>query len=72
MSLPLARMRAQTSMAATAKRWPGQRAPSLTRPMAEVESTDTVSVATLLSLVEGTEGLVDGEGFRVEDLLFGS
>ena len=36
------RMREQTSMAATAKRWLGPRASSLTRLMAEVKSTNTV------------------------------
>ena len=38
----LARIREQISMAATANRWPGPRASSLTRLMAEVESTKTV------------------------------
>ena len=38
-SLSLARMLEQNSMAATAKRWPGPRASSLTRLMAEVEPT---------------------------------
>ena len=41
-SLPLARIHEQTSIAATAKRWPGPRASFPARTIAEVESSKTV------------------------------
>ena len=68
--LSLARIREQTSMVAMAKRWPGPMVPVLALLMAAVESDeDPASVAALLLLVEGAEGLVDGVDLRIKNLL---
>ena len=52
--LSLVRMREQTSMAAVAKRCPGPSVSSLTRLMAEIESTKTVYCRSLSCLSSRT------------------
>ena len=71
-SLTLARMREQTSMAGTAKHWPGRRASSLIRLIAEVEPTNTVYRWPLSCLWPRARRPADGEGLRVEDPPAGS
>ena len=70
--LSLTRLREQTSMAATAKRWSGRgRRSSLFLCGGGVDE-DYVSGTALLLLVEGAEGLVYSEFLRVEDLFVDS
>ena len=68
-SLPLERMREQTSMAATPNRWPGPMVSSHSGDGRGRVDEDRVPPVALLSLLEGAKGLINGEGLRIEDLL---
>ena len=70
--MTLARMREQTSMAATAKHRPGRRASSLIRLIAEVEPTNTVYRWPPSCLWSRARRPADGEGLHVEDPPAGS